>query len=514
MRNYGFDYLVEKVHLLTEMPRPTTIFNPISVDFNSLYEKLINDEINRGNNSIGTRQLIVWRFIMSTLNDFLVKRGKGYTKTEEGDGKVPLTSKELSKKFGGGTSHGQTKVAVLTMVKAHKDVVNDPKVREFLNDPENMEKFKEYAGFGKTSDDIEDETREDKLGKKSISSRRKGKIKSLKDTTGMGIVETEELNAKLHDKIIQMNRVMAGRKGKATRKGETYSPKTDNDNWEIDNQAIADAMEIVYFIDSAINEDKVTGGNFSKTALDDLQYLRNMYQATIDGGQGATIDEFIAFVNKLKRMKGMTEDRIEALDAVLYEIEDLESYSRKEPTLSDIYNAKTEIKIEGYDNDVINKYLDTPELKRSFKTLMDSRKRWRAVKNAELQKRVEKKMEDVGYKKFLAKRPDMEGQDETFVNPAIIQLIDQLKKLQKKLDTTEDESEIAKLEKKFENIQKKISQIRKGLNSEEGEESGVMGYLSEQISKDRHINLIGEFKERGYKKFKNYHHWLSTNQEI
>jgi hypothetical protein len=274
-------------------------------------------------------------------------------------------------------------------------------------------------------------------------------------------------------------------------------------------------MEIVYFIDATIKEDEVTGGNFSKTALNDLKYLRNMYQATIEGGQGATIEEFITFVNKLKGMKGMSEDRLEALDAVLYEIESLESVSGEETSVSELANTPTENKIEGYDQDVVNKFLDTPELKKSFSKWLSNHRKWRETKNSKLEQRLEKKMVDAGYYKFVAKRPDMEGKDETFVNPSIMQLINTMRRYEKELENTEDELHINKLQGKIKSIQDKISKMRKGLNSdEEEEESGVMGYMSEQVWKDKRTNVIGDFKERGYKKFKNYNHWLSMNQEI
>jgi len=46
---------------------------------------------------------------------------------------------------------------------------------------------------------------------------------------------------------------------------------------------------------------------------------------------------------------------------------------------------------------------------------------------------------------------------------------------------------------------------------QEDEENDVMGYFSEQVRKDSLLNNIGEFKERGFKKPVNYHHWLSLN---
>lgn len=55
----------------------------------------------------------------------------------------------------------------------------------------------------------------------------------------------------------------------------------------------------------------------------------------------------------------------------------------------------------------------------------------------------------------------------------------------------------------------KINALKKYINkmSDEDEE-GVMGYMTEQITKDSHINIIGEYKDRGFKKSKNYARWV------
>jgi hypothetical protein len=43
-------------------------------------------------------------------------------------------------------------------------------------------------------------------------------------------------------------------------------------------------------------------------------------------------------------------------------------------------------------------------------------------------------------------------------------------------------------------------------------ESSVMDYFTEQVKKDKFTNNVGEFKDRGFKKPKNYHHWLMINE--
>jgi hypothetical protein len=69
---------------------------------------------------------------------------------------------------------------------------------------------------------------------------------------------------------------------------------------------------------------------------------------------------------------------------------------------------------------------------------------------------------------------------------------------------------------KIKQIKRKIAELQAQKASEEdgGEEEAeetVMGYMTEQISKDAHFNPRGEFVERGFKKPVNYNHWIHLN---
>jgi hypothetical protein len=44
-------------------------------------------------------------------------------------------------------------------------------------------------------------------------------------------------------------------------------------------------------------------------------------------------------------------------------------------------------------------------------------------------------------------------------------------------------------------------------------ENCVMDYFTEQVQKDNLLNQKGEYKERGFKKPKNYAHWLWLNDQ-
>lgn len=61
---------------------------------------------------------------------------------------------------------------------------------------------------------------------------------------------------------------------------------------------------------------------------------------------------------------------------------------------------------------------------------------------------------------------------------------------------------------KIDAMSKYLNKLKK--DSPEDEER-VMGYMTEQVNKDRHLNNIGEYKDRGFKKPINYAHWLWMN---
>ena len=48
--------------------------------------------------------------------------------------------------------------------------------------------------------------------------------------------------------------------------------------------------------------------------------------------------------------------------------------------------------------------------------------------------------------------------------------------------------------------------------AEEQEEGGVMGYMTEQVSRDSYnVKKTGQYVDRGFKKPVNYAHWLHIN---
>jgi hypothetical protein len=60
---------------------------------------------------------------------------------------------------------------------------------------------------------------------------------------------------------------------------------------------------------------------------------------------------------------------------------------------------------------------------------------------------------------------------------------------------------------------KKRGGTRKLQEEEQITESSIMSYFSEQVEKDRHTHQHGVFVERGYRKPINYAHWLEINRE-
>jgi hypothetical protein len=73
-----------------------------------------------------------------------------------------------------------------------------------------------------------------------------------------------------------------------------------------------------------------------------------------------------------------------------------------------------------------------------------------------------------------------------------------------------NQSKINKLERELESLTAYLDKTTDNYTVKE-ESYGVMGYFSEQVRKDQHINNIGEYKDRGFKKAQNYHQWMLLN---
>jgi hypothetical protein len=128
-----------------------------------------------------------------------------------------------------------------------------------------------------------------------------------------------------------------------------------------------------------------------------------------------------------------------------------------------------------------------------------SREDARMIRQGEYEKRgkkweAEKKLKEKGVKK---PKINIEGEVAGLSAPEIEE------KLREMMDDDDPDYE------KIDAISKYLIKLKKD-NPED--EEGVMGYMTEQVNKDRHLNNIGEYRDRGFKKPINYAHWLFLNE--
>ena len=502
MRSLGFDYFVKRAELLTEMARPASLFNFVSPEFNQIYAKLMKDQQAQGIADNGTRQLVVWRFLIDTINEF----GEVYH-NEEGE---LATSLEIAKQLVGGnrTNHGALSKAVQKVLQDNIQIARNPKFTEFISQPENIERFKSYIGFSPDS--------------KSTSSRRMGKENELVDVTGKGITEYEQSTSKVRDLVLTMNKIMGIRKKKKI--DQTGQVTTTQENPSIDFDPNIDfAYGIVNAIETVLDSrneylQEVQSGEIeldelprevqnlvnSKSAEADLNYIKGMYEKMITDKTGTTQEEFQNFINKLKGIKGMTPERAAIFDILLNEISDLESHE-----LLDIPTSETQY--QGYDADVVAKVLDTPEKKEAFDGWFRTHTQWRKAKNEKLEQLLMNKLIDVQIKL----NPKLQGanNNDMHINPAIQQLMVNIQGYEKLLDKTTDPKKEEQILNKIQQIQAKIAEIRGNKNQPEipeEQEEDIMDTFVESLQ-SKYYKPKGQFVDRGFKRFTNYAHWLMNN---
>lgn len=498
MRSFDFNYFVKRGEVLSEMARPASMFTSISPEFNQIYANLLKSQQTRGISDIATRQIIIWRFFIDSINDF----AEIYHNSE---GEL-LTSLEITKQLTNKTDHDSILMALIKILKDNIQITKNPKFTQYISDPENLERFKNYAGFSVS---------------KSNSSRRMGKDNELTDVTGQGIYEFEKTSSNARGLVLTMNKVMGNRKRKKLVDSgvESSGGVPDDYNPNIDYaHSIVDAIETI--IDSK-NEyiQEVQSGEIeieelprdvqvlvnSKSADADLNYIKRMYETMISDNTGTTPEEFDAFLSKLKGMRGMTPERSKIFDLLSAEISNLDDHEL-------INIPDSEKKYKGYDTDVINKVLDTPEKKEAFDDWFRKNTSWRKAKNDKLEQQLINKMITLQIKL----NPKLRGMDndEMFVNPAIQQYMASIQGYQKMLDAATDPEKEQKIIKKIEEIQAKILQIRGNTKNppltEEQEENFVMESFVESLN-STFYKPNGKFVDRGFKKHSNYGQWLMNS---
>lgn len=491
------------------MARPTSLYNFVSPEFNSIYDSLIKKQLQSGVKDAGTRQIIVMRFLMDAMNEI----GNLY-EDEDGD---PMSTKQIVKELGYPTNHSGYKAAFRAFLQQHTNVANSQELKAIALDPDKIEAFKRNAGFSN------EESSDENGGSQLTSNRRTGADRVSKELTGQGIVGNENLRSELRDIVLNMNKEMAVRKSRMTRTGKSEAPivVTDTPNQSYAKTILSALEELKYGKDDVMQ--KIKSNQIDEYDMDEeatvlakvpsaiVDALQTQYTEIYKGG-GITEDEFKEKVTKLINKPGMTQSIIDFLVLLMETVR--EFFDAREDNVDGSSEPEAKQQFGGYDIDILQKYGTDPSVMQKLKTY---------IQNAEaLRKNNLTKWEDLQLKKAVErgiqsnpKLAGVESDTEVFMNPAIQQLMRSIQEWEKRLELEQNEQKRAAIEQKIQGIQKQIAFIRKGGATEdapEEEQESVMGYMTEQVTKDGYgCKQTGKFVDRGFKKPINYAHWLHIN---
>ena len=284
-------------------------------------------------------------------------------------------------------------------------------------------------------------------------------------------------------------------------------------NAELGSQRFANTAQAQAALDSEISQIHGDYPNVSKDTIKslffaDLKFLEDLYnQYTELHETGIDMDTFNQSVESYKEGKPKSVGRI--MDMWKNEIQELQftadmfaKHMPDEPASSDGPKKSNE-EFPGYPKTVTDRFLTTPELRENFKkwnnfrinNMMARQEKVEGIVNAlqwgEGETPGELQQVRRGFEDFLSKRPEMapakKGQAP----------IKRPTAKQKEEEATFDADSYSPQDYDYP-------------EDEDEETPSVMGYMTEQISKDR-FKPKGEFKDRGFKKM-SYHAWISKYQ--
>lgn len=223
--------------------------------------------------------------------------------------------------------------------------------------------------------------------------------------------------------------------------------------------------------EKSTNPRKYFGKKFTQPEIDQLiKFLESREES----GLGITEAQWTNLISKMKTSNPIISELGEYLLGV--------TQREKEQ------NIDESGEFEGYDKESLAQVLDTPEKEDIFRSHYELKQA-----EADRQSEIEEKRFTAGLKKYERYQQSASGSG----------IEAQIEKLMLKAEESDNPSEIKQIKRKIEALLKK--------RDEPKDEEGVMGYMTEQVNKDKHLNNIGEYKDRGFKKPVNYNHWMMLN---
>lgn len=474
MSKYGFDFFLEQMDVIEEMARPAVLFADIDPALNNTYAGLMKYLAGRdperpreqrfGGVNDTKRPKIVSAFIISSIIDFSDKYNTTEVNVidgEEVEEDVPMTSQELTREITGGTTNDNFKQAARVVTQDNLDVVQSDAFKNFVNDISNLEQFIEYGG-----------------GTAKRSNRRIGASNMIKNVTGgeegLEIGDYESLQAEM---------LPLERKIRAIMKKGDYTPSSSEG---VSDEKIHESFVSILGDILDQNFNSKTGNSTDNTVLEKIY---DLFEKLLDEGTYKSKEQIQSFIEKTKG-KGQISDSLHRI--LLDALEQSESYSADGVDETQMYDFGE------YDPNVVKQVLgDDPKRLEKFH-------RWITAHREVESDKVARRRTDLRELRRANKERRMQEIEDAKSDKE--RELDQLQ--QQVRDPEIPASQRRAIRMKMDQLQKEVDQEKR----QQPVTEGVMSYFSEQVKKD---NLLGgprgEFKDKGYKRFRNTFEWWEYN---
>lgn len=497
MSKYGFDYYLKRTELLNEMARPVSVFTGVDPELKPLqdvYTKLLNQVAPITGKDTGKRQFFVYGYLLSLLMDVI---------EPDLDMDVGAYASEVT---GLPRGFNTMKSAFLRKAVEHKDVVNSPEFLQAALDDNNIQ---HHASIKSARG----------------GNRRTGYENEVQSTLGTSAQDFESVSQQAEPIVTQLNRLMGNRKaqmtqGRGVKPIQSQSAEQSNPNVDF-AYSIVDAIEDVLegrerYIQAIQSRqmnpaslDDATKVLLSDAAKQLVETVKGMYEDMIKNGTGTTPEEFDAQISKMAQEANPKK-------ALLYnlirdEVHDLADFSAEMAPMQNQIGSE-EKDYEGYDKDILQKVLDTPEKVALFDKWHSMNSQWRKAKNEKLEQLWMRKLMQINF----FDRKGVEDDGSKFLDADIKALLGQQHQISQLMADEHNPQKIEVYKKRLKAITDQIK-FKRGESqppAQEQEEGGVMGYMTEQVVRDSHTAPKGKFVERGFKKPQNYYHYLAINENI
>lgn len=460
MRNYDFEYLVEKVQAVTEMAKPSIYSKMAQSDgnafqkFNSIYSEVVN-KIKAKSGQAAAQRLTIDYVIINVAKVVANKNISGsfvgsittdYAK-ENADLYLDWYNKhkilKADPKFGPWAQSGYKKeFYLIQLIKQNPEAATSEKLQKTLLNDGNIEKFLSKPGgydasLNSTTAGFAKKTKEEMFGKE------------LSD-----ILKSQGAAMPL---LKQINKLMA-----KLRKGKWESGDEEFEATQSPSMILADKMldlatimgaKAVNTVDKDVSPLVIRAQKQDNPKIYFMKNLTKNQISQIADGIEQLIDNKVGVDRDTWRKKAeQIGKKVSPIfgEFMLFLLDNAEFEEEQQIDENEIY--------QGYDSRVLDKVLDSDQKWEIFD-------QWYAMEKIRREKQnVRQNVVDVG----------------------------DIGEINKALDV-------------------KLASNKKPKKTED--EEGIMGYMTEQTFKDSFSGERGVFVERGFKKPVNYSHWLALNKD-